>query len=111
MSAQILAERTLTEMGKHLQQNAAEVMNLRYSAATGAMVNSPGGGVAGGILMPASSAEDIGLQAIEINAYRRGMQEAADILREQLQQLIAPEPEVPPAERVNGAEKRPDPIY
>lgn len=106
MSAQILAERVLSEMGKHLQQNAAEVMNLRYSAATSGTTAS---GVT--VVVPSTSAEQLGLQAAEINAFRRGMQEAADILREQLQALIAPEPEVPPAERVNGKAERIEPVY
>jgi hypothetical protein len=111
MSAQILTENTLARMGERLNEASIGVMNLRYSAATGATVNNAGGGAAGSVLLPASTAEQIGLQAVEINAYRRGMQDAADILRHELQQLIAPDGPVPANEKGNGKAEHADPIY
>lgn len=102
MSATILTERTLTQITSRLNDNVIEVMNLRYrpSSAATAPGGKDGATIAVGVVT-AISAEEIGMRTAELNAYRRGMQDAADILRHEHQQLVAPDTPLPSAQ-ANG---------
>lgn len=108
MSATILMERAAAIMAQKVHDSATEVMNLRYRPATGGTVNGAAGNAP--VLIPAITAEEVGMIAAEANAYRRGMQDAMAILHHEHQQLVAPDQHVPGA---NGEAKedRVEPIY
>lgn len=83
-------------MTVRVNENISNVANLRYQGATGAVING-----AASVLMPAVTAEGLALQLLEYNAFARGMAEAKEIIKEELQRLIAPadEGERKPAEK------------
>lgn len=105
MSATLLKERVTVEIVALLNANAEKMLNLRYAPAQGAINNGSMIGV-----LPATTAEHIGLQAAELNAERRALMQAVAVLEEQHKELIAPDGPVPEAEKQNGAE-RIEPVY
>ena len=103
MSATILKDRCLAEIVNRLNENATKMLNLRFQPAQAAISNGAPVGV-----LPAITAEQIGMIASELNAERRALMEAAGIVEEQHKALIAPE-EAPDAlvegKQPNGADR------
>lgn len=109
MSATILKERVAAEIVNLLTDNAAKLLNLRHQPALTAMSNN----VAVGVL-PAVTAEQLGLQAAELNAERRALLMVAQVLEQQHQALVAPEEKPDALVQPNGngaAEPKVEPIY
>ena len=109
MSATILKERVLAEIVNALNENGRQMMNLRYRPAQTGLSGETVAGV-----IPAVTADQLGIRAAELNAERQGIMAAVEIIEAQYKVLVAPE-EQPGAlvegAAPNGHDKRHEAIY
>lgn len=114
MSATILKDRTLGVIVDLLNENARQMLNLQFRPAQQAIANAGQANQTSIGVLPAVTAEQLGLQAAELNAERRALMQAASVIEEQHKILVAPEEKPDALVQPNGngaAEPRPEPIY
>lgn len=99
MSATELKDRILRELDGRIAQRIKGALDLRYRPAQ--IVTRQDGST---YAVPGVSAEEIALVTIEANAYRRGLEDAAEVVTEQHQKLVAPEPNLVERAEKNGDE-------
>lgn len=100
MSAQLLMEavaKVLAEKTRGIEQSA---LDLRYQPAT----------IQQETLVPAATAEDLGLRILELNAVRRAYRDAAQVLKDEYLRLVDPAA-FDAAQKQPGEGEKVEPVY